>query len=497
MKKLLLSLAGAALLAPAAIAETVTINCKDATGFDGTYVEEVVGDKSTTAAHYQPLNSLMLGDFKLSFTSTNENAASQPAFYYSTTASGKDECTIRVYAETKMTFAAPEGGTITSIKFTGSNAKKLDELSTSTGSTDITSATQSTFTWTGEAEAPEFTFAGAYRIKSVEVTYTTGGTVLPASEAPVFNPASTSFTTPLLVEITAAEGAKIYYTTDGTNPTEESDLYEAPISIATTTTLKAIAVEEGKRASNVTTATYTLEVSYNTLKEFMEAGLADQKSQVKFAGNATVVYQNGKYLFVQDESASMLIFGELKQGETTMTYQPGDVISGFAGKMTVYNNLNELNADASTFAAPVSQVAAPEPVSMKIEDISEADQNKYVVISDVTVVATTTTDDSGKTKTTYKFVDQIDAEIVAYPRFSDVTFPEDDKHYNVTGFVSIFKQDLQIFPVKFDETTGVDEIGVEAGEAEWYNLQGQRVAAPVKGQLLIKVQGGKAQKVIF
>ena len=52
--------------------------------------------------------------------------------------------------------------------------------------------------------------------------------------------------------ITAETGASIYYTLDGTEPTENSTLYSNPISITTTSTLKAIATLNGNSSSVVT-----------------------------------------------------------------------------------------------------------------------------------------------------------------------------------------------------------------------------------------------------
>lgn len=59
------------------------------------------------------------------------------------------------------------------------------------------------------------------------------------------------------VELSAIAGATIYYTTDGSTPTESSSLYSSAIEVSTTTTIKAIAVKGGK-TSSVASATYTI-----------------------------------------------------------------------------------------------------------------------------------------------------------------------------------------------------------------------------------------------
>ena len=60
-----------------------------------------------------------------------------------------------------------------------------------------------------------------------------------------------------VVTITAATGATIYYTTDGTTPTTESSEYTASFEITEDTTVKAIAVEDGKLTSAVAEANCT------------------------------------------------------------------------------------------------------------------------------------------------------------------------------------------------------------------------------------------------
>lgn len=76
---------------------------------------------------------------------------------------------------------------------------------------------------------------------------------------PEFSPAGGTYTDQVEVTITTAtEGAAIYYTTNGTVPTESSTLYNGTITLKANTTLKAIAMKEGMEASEVTTANYVI-----------------------------------------------------------------------------------------------------------------------------------------------------------------------------------------------------------------------------------------------
>ena len=63
------------------------------------------------------------------------------------------------------------------------------------------------------------------------------------------------------VTITATPGAIIYYTTDGTVPTNGSQQYNTPITLTETTTIQAIAVEDGHIMSDVVGMAFTKESS--------------------------------------------------------------------------------------------------------------------------------------------------------------------------------------------------------------------------------------------
>ena len=67
---------------------------------------------------------------------------------------------------------------------------------------------------------------------------------------------STTFTDSTQVTMSGPAGASIFYTVDGTTPTDQSLEYEEPITLSATTTIKAIAIKDGV-SSAVTSRTYS------------------------------------------------------------------------------------------------------------------------------------------------------------------------------------------------------------------------------------------------
>ena len=81
-----------------------------------------------------------------------------------------------------------------------------------------------------------------------------------ASDVPTISGAN-KFSDRTEVTITATTGASIYYTTDGTVPTNGSQKYNTPITLTETTTIRAIAIEDGHIMSDVVGMAFTKESS--------------------------------------------------------------------------------------------------------------------------------------------------------------------------------------------------------------------------------------------
>lgn len=96
--------------------------------------------------------------------------------------------------------------------------------------------------------------------------FTTAGGGTPVCAAPVFTPEAGTYYETQTIEITCSTAdATIYYTLDGSEPDENSEVYETPITVAESMTIKAIAMKEDYGNSNIATAEYTIIIGAVTI----------------------------------------------------------------------------------------------------------------------------------------------------------------------------------------------------------------------------------------
>ena len=192
-----------------------------------------------------------------------------------------DGAAYRLYSGSTTTISTTSG-VITGISFTMASNYASTLLSTTTG-------TYSEGTWSGNAESVSFSASAQARVTEIVVTV-----AAPASVAtPTFSVTGGVYTSEQSVEISCeTEDATIYYTTDGTDPDNESAQYTAAITISQTTTLKAIAILN-EESSYVAEATYTIVTIEHAGTEADPYTVADARNAIDANTGKTGVYATG------------------------------------------------------------------------------------------------------------------------------------------------------------------------------------------------------------
>ena len=285
------------------------------------------------------------------------------------------------------------------------------------------------------------------------VVYGIPGIVHEIVEIPVISPNSGFVYDPTQVSITCATNdASIYYTTDGTEPTESSTLYTTPFTVSSTTTVKAKAFKTGFTASNVASATYTFPVEVANIAAFKAANSATNSTVYKITGDVTFVFENGANFYVQDATGGLLIYDNQNNDIITRTYTEGDVISGgVCGTYTLYNGLVEL-VPTRDLAAASSNTGTVSPVMATIADIStnyDQLESKLVKLTDVTFTQGGTYTTSSATNMS---IEQNGETMQVRNVFKtlDMTIPA-EQNANVTGFVLRYNTNYQVAPRNNDD----------------------------------------------
>lgn len=222
---------------------------------------------------------------------------------------------------------------------------------------------------------------------------------------------------------TATPGAKIYYTTDGTDPTETSTEYTGPITINEAMTIKAIAVANGLEKSEVQTFAYTV---------LQEQSIADVRkqavgTQVRTTGIVTAVLKNTVY--IQDETAGIVLYG------SGLNVQRGDKVR-VKGTLAEYRTLLEINVQASDVEV-IGSETVPRPQVLTADQFKEDKEGMLVSVHNVTVESLSGGNYTAKDGNGNTFV----------IRPEDVNLLSINKTYeSVTGVLGAFDGTYQLIP---------------------------------------------------
>ncbi|MBR6321186.1 MAG: chitobiase/beta-hexosaminidase C-terminal domain-containing protein [Prevotella sp.] len=266
--------------------QTYTIGWGTATGDEGTYTNFTATSGSVSGI--------------LSFSTAKNDGTTAPAYnsnnkelrlYYASSGNGGS-----------ITLTPETGVTITGFVITTSTSPSVN-YTVDGGSATSVSASNNTYTVSDISASSSLMIQNVntsntqLRIKTIQITYTISG--VPTCPTPSFSPVAGAVASGTKVSISSIDGATIYYTTDGNNPSASSNVYSNPIEITSATTIKAYATKSGYNDSEVATAAYTIKQSISGYTIDFENDLEDYVDwtfdNIGTSNNAITAHGGNKY----------------------------------------------------------------------------------------------------------------------------------------------------------------------------------------------------------
>ena len=244
------------------------------------------------------------------------------------------------------------------------------------------------------------------------------------------------------VTITATPGAIIYYTTDGTVPTNGSQQYNTPITLTETTTIQAIAIEDGHIMSDVVGMAFTKESSGGSSSDSGSSSGSSSSGGSTDSGSETAPPQEETIQFDvsirPNDSATVYVMQVTSLADTDrMSYQYS--ING-----TDYYSLQKLQTQ-ETFGA--SQKVDLHVRAVGSDDTILAAGNREITTPSASDVPTISGTD--------KFSDRTEVTITATPGAII--------YYTTDGTVPTNGSQQYNTPITLTETTTIQAIAIEDG----------------------------------
>ncbi len=274
---------------------------------------------------------------------------------------------------------------------------------------------------------------------------------------PTFSPAAGSYISVQQVSLACAtEGATIYYTLDGTEPTTESTEFTEAFTVSSTTTVKAFAVKEGFNNSDVVSAEYVI-------IEPMTIAAARALAVNEYAlVQGIVTFLEGRNVFVQDATGGINLY--LNSNTVPTTLALGDMVKGY-GKLTNYGGLLELTSINGNDENQFLVLSSGNPLPLEVRTIAEiiedfnggnALQATRVKVEDAIIGAINT---SGNT-----IISQGDDSIIIY-KIPAVEGLEEGDIVDVTGIIGAFNNVLQLRVANATDVTYIHPAGITVNPA--------------------------------
>lgn len=361
--------------------------------------------------------------------------------------------------------------------------------------TSISKATDNTFTWGGKntTKFEALNEGTPIKLTSIDITY--GAADPNVVAVPTFD-AVTPFVGKGLVTIKGAEGSVVYYTTDGSVPTTSSlnnGTSSVNVEVTETTTIKAIAVKNGKESQMVSKefVCYQLK-SIAQLNELT----SDLKNVALKLTNAKVVYDyfKGYYVYVR-EGEYAVRFDGIFYGNTTISNLSNYVVNGTV-LVDFAKNFGDctLTANKETKVSDLTLTESSEVAQPVVTTIPEVLENKHVedliALKNVTI-----TSRKENYSTVYDLTDEAGNVVTAPSCLSaDVSAKAGDGNkYDVKAIFDSVSQEgkPQLTLLGFYEiANGITSVTRQESNSDVtiYNMSGQRVGKSYKG---LVVKAGK------
>ncbi|MEK3978686.1 endonuclease [Psychrobacillus sp. FSL K6-2836] len=234
---------------------------------------------------------------------------------------------------------------------------------------------------------------------------------------------------------TNTEGATIYYTTDGTEPSSSSIEYTSPIIINADTTIKAIAIKDGLDNSDITSLTYTI-LAVQSISEAREA--LNETVQIEGIVTTEAGPWGSQAFYMQDETAGMYIYAG------SASVQPGDKIS-VTGKVITYSS--EIEIEPTNIEVISSDNEIPNAQVVTPSGVNDDTQGELVALENIEI-----TDLSQKDYGTFEFqalAENGEKVLVRHDNRTGVDYSEFIKYFNegdkvnLTGIAAVFNNVFQ------------------------------------------------------
>lgn len=167
--------------------------------------------------------------------------------------------------------------------------------------------------------------------------------------------------------------------------------------------------------------------------------------------DVVVTFANGKNVWVKDATGAMLLYLS-----ADATWKAGDVLSGVAGVVDIYNGVYEVKPTAEQVTAIVATPGAA-PAAEVVAEVAATDVNKYIVMQNVEFAEDAAFAEGKQSNITINGV-------TVRNQFKNGYSFTAGKKYNIYGVVTIYSSKPQVYFITAEEVSGTAIDNTVVGE---------------------------------